>query len=162
MFIWSLLACALAFADVDPRPGSQAALRGLVGSYRNTVVQLFKFEARASDAILAEDRYLDYRNQVLANVLLGLDNVSGEEANKLIAELSAVYLGESAGPLYSCVVQRRAKVLLPYLQKINSMDSWCINNLPHKFCLKNEEADLRLRGSFKKAKNDECDIPLYF
>ena len=159
-FVGIVIVPVTAFADADPRPGSAGALNGLVESYRGTVAQLFKFEA-ATEGVVTSNIYLNYRDQVLATVLTGLDNIDNSAANQLIADLSAVYLGESAGPLYSCVVQRKAKTLAVYLQKGRPLSSWCSKDLPRKFCVKEEEALQRLRSSLKKAKNSECDIPLY-
>lgn len=150
-----------AWADADPQAGSKAALNGLVDNYRNTVVQLFEFEAKATEATLQDSGYLNYRDQVLTTVFLGLDNLNTTAANQLIVDLSAVYVGESVGPLYSCVLRRKAKVLSLHLQKTLRLNDWCSKNLPDKFCLKNDEAKLRLRSGIEKSKNAECEVPLY-
>lgn len=150
-----------AWADADPHVGSKAALNGLVDNYRSTVVQLFDFEAKATEMVLQDNSYLNYRDQVLTTVFLGLDNLNTTAANQLIVDLSAVYVGESVGPLYSCIIQRRAKALSLHLQKTTRLNDWCLKNLPNKFCLKNDEAKLRLRTGIEKSKNAECDTPLY-
>jgi hypothetical protein len=161
VLICGLSASAASLADPDPRPGSQAALNGLIASYRETMAQLLKFEASAPADVLTTTAYSAYRDQVLTAVLLGLDNVNTAAANKLVVDLSAVYLGESIGPLYSCVVQRKAGSLSPNLRRLGQLNEWCSKELPAKFCLRDEDAALRLRSAVNKARQAECDLPLY-
>ena len=158
---FGLSASAASLADPDPHPGSQPALSGLIASYRETIAQLLIFEASAPADVLTTTAYSAYRDQVLTTVLLGLDNVNTAAANKLVVDLSGVYLGESIGPLYTCIVQRWARSLLPNIRGIGLLNEWCSKELPAKFCLRDEDAALRLRSAVKKASQAECDLPLY-
>lgn len=155
------IACSRAYAQSDPIPRSSAALRGLVEGYRSTIVQMLKFEAVAPAHIATSSEYLVFRDQLLATMLQGLDNLNSQSANELIIDLSAVYLGESTGPLYSCVVQRRSSSISSTLGSGRQLNDWCFKALPVKVCLQNEEAASRLLSAIGRAKKHKCDLQLY-
>lgn len=161
IFLGTLIRSEAAFADIDPRPGSQTAIKKLVENHRSTVTVLFKFEAASAAEILNSNSYMDYREQVLTTLFLGLDNIDSAHTNQLILDLAAVNFGESIAPIYSCLVQRKSKTLVVDIQKYRLSNSWCIDKLVAKFCLSTDEASQRLRNALKKAKNTECDVPLY-
>ncbi|WP_138928008.1 hypothetical protein [Verminephrobacter aporrectodeae] len=152
------------FADIDPRPGSQSALNGLVHYYGLIVNEMVTFEAENKEA-LASDLYLNYRSyreQVLVTVLRGLDNINNSAADQLVFDLSGVSFGETTAPLYSCLVQRKARKLAKYLKKGRSPTEWCTKKLPAiaAVCRKEKDALLLLRDNIKRV-NSKCDFPLY-
>jgi hypothetical protein len=154
-----LRACSV-WAEEDPAPGSKISMNKLVESYRSTVVQLLEFEATTTEAVREDSKYKNHKDQLIVAVLQGLDNVNTPEATRLIVDLSAVYFGETVGPYYSCVVKRKGR-LISETRHNAGLNSWCIKNIPNKFCLTDEQASSRLQGANKKAKKVVCDLPLY-
>ncbi|WP_265281703.1 hypothetical protein [Verminephrobacter aporrectodeae] len=154
----------IVFADIDPRPGSQLALNGLVYYYGAIVSEIVEFEVKNKE-IIDSNLYLNYqsyREQALATVLRGLDNIDNSASDQLVFDLSGVSFGEATDPLYACLVQRKARKLAKYLKKGRSPTEWCTKELPATaaVCRKKEDALLLLRDNIKKA-NPKCDSPLY-
>ncbi|WP_265284525.1 hypothetical protein [Verminephrobacter aporrectodeae] len=155
---------ATVFADINPRPGTQPALNGLVDCYSFTVSEMVKFEVENKEILDSnlQLNYQSYREQILVTVLRGLDNIDNSAANQLVFDLSGVSFGEATDPLYACLVQRKARKLAKYLKKRRSPTEWCTKELPATaaVCRKKEDALLLLRDNIKKA-NSKCDSPLY-
>ncbi|WP_265281737.1 hypothetical protein [Verminephrobacter aporrectodeae] len=156
---------ATVFADdIDPRPGSQSALNSLAYYYGLIVIETVKFEVENKEILDSnlQLNYQSYREQILATVLRGLDNIDNSASDQLVFDLSGVSFGEATDPLYACLVQRKARKLAKYLKKGRSPTEWCTKELPATaaVCRKKEDALLLLRYNIKKA-NPKCDSPLY-
>ncbi|WP_265655581.1 Rossmann-fold NAD(P)-binding domain-containing protein [Verminephrobacter aporrectodeae] len=159
-FVGIVIIPTTVFADTDPRPGSQTALNSLVQSYRRTIIELVEFQEK-NQGISGFDPFTSYEEQILATIVLGLDNIDNNAANQLVFDLSGVYFGEAPAAVFSCLVQRKGRKLMKYLKKGQSLTSWCIKELPAKVCHEEKHALSNLLGDIERESYLECDLPIY-
>lgn len=154
---------SIAFADRDPVAGSIAAKDSLVGSYRESIRTLLAFEAYVDEIYVKSNAYSIHRDTVTSTIFQGLDNIDSFSANRLIVDLSAVYFGEATGPIYLCLVQRKARHLKIFLKKYDqySLNDWCKKDLPAKYCLSNQDSMRRLKDGIEDENDPECGLPFY-
>ncbi|WP_265281701.1 hypothetical protein [Verminephrobacter aporrectodeae] len=159
-FVGIVIIPTTVFADNDPRPGSQAALNILVHSYRRTIIELVEFQKK-NKGIPDFYPYASCQEQILATIILGLDNIDNNAANQLVLDLSGVYFGEATGPVFSCLVQRKGRKLMKYLKKGKYLTSWCIKELPAEVCREEKVALSFLLEDIERESYLECDLPIY-
>lgn len=159
----TFLTPSLVFADRDPVAGSPAAKEGLTNSYRETVRTLLKFDATQEGKYPKSDKYWIHRQVALSSIIRGLDNIDSFSVNRLIVDMSAVNLGESIAPLYSCLVQRKAKQVRIFLKENNqySLTDWCTRNFSERYCFSKEDAYFFLKYDIAQEGEPECGFPLY-
>lgn len=159
-----LSTCMPAHAAADPRPGSAAAKRAQVESYRQLLATLLTYESSEQTAS-HDPGFEDTRELAIRSVLLGLDNLRTPAANRLVVDLAAVYLGDKASPTYSCVVQRKGRALKAALAKAPRLTEWCDKTLPSRVCLSEQHAQWLLRvdmaNDVSRHRYPRCDTPLH-